>query len=118
MNTPKKKTPAIDLSKCVVGQRLRLRNGNESKLTFKGGQHLNYPYLTLDGQSHLPNGRVWVKSQDPLDIIEILPLPKKPAKPKPAESDVETLTSLFTEIVFKCDDDTLKKAIKALEGLV
>lgn len=83
MITPK--TPKIDLSKCKVGQRVRLRNGvirtyNEYSPDEKG-EASQYPYR-MDDSWYLQDGRVCYSdgvNEQPYDIIAILP-PKKAGK--------------------------------------
>jgi hypothetical protein len=71
----------IDLSKCKIGTTLKLRNGAVTTLKGKLPQSLNYPYITTSGQSYLENGREWRNEESELDIVAILPTPKKPRDP-------------------------------------
>lgn len=128
--TPKKTTPAqkkygfcklppVDLSKAKIGQRLKLRSGEE--VTFGGPNSTDeYPFYYTDDEDNqitvAQDGHAWrSKTEDGIDVIKILPLPKKAAKTKPAESDAETLTSLFAKIAFSNDPAWVKRAVKALQ---
>lgn len=89
--TPKKTT--VDLSKAKIGQKVKLRSGKTAKLC-EISSGVPYPYYlrhTDGGQtSHRRNGRYWCSGKEsPDDIIAILPLPKKAAKPKPAQATVK-----------------------------
>jgi hypothetical protein len=76
----------IDLTTCVKGQKLRLRNGRLAKYCASRGHHA-YPHLIAhydDGRtySYTDNGTYDYESncKDLIDVIEILPL----ETPKPA----------------------------------
>ena len=114
------KKPQIDLSKCPIGTRLRLRNGEEVTLIRKGrNKVLIYPYFTSDGKSHAANGRVWKSKEDSRDIIAILPPAKAKKAGKPLKQNtLDRLASAFTKIAFKGDNDLIRKAADALEGLI
>lgn len=84
MITPKKKPakkPAIDLSKCKLGQRVRLRNGelsiilavdNETCTSFNYDGPCNFSWMKNGSFAHNEPHR--------FDIVELLP-PAKPVKP-------------------------------------
>jgi len=111
--TPKKTT--VDLSKAKIGQKLQLRSGKIVPL-WGVNSALDFPYQGRKvGLSWFANGRALHVREDEDDVVAILPLPNKAAKPKPDESDVETLTSLFAKIAFSNDPAWVKRAIKALQ---
>jgi hypothetical protein len=118
--TPTKKP--IDLSKCKVGQRVKLRNGKEVTLTRICNPKLRaYPYFTSDGESHIANGNVYETRNCEADIIAILPLPKdagKSAKKKAKINTLDRLTAAFAKIAFKGDNDLIREAAEKLEGLL
>lgn len=117
ITTPKKTT--VDLSKAKIGQKVRLACGEIAELVSIRKSH-KWPFEVqwrMDARitSHVQNGRFWPEQPSDSDIVAILPLPKKAAKSKPAQSDVLTLTSLFAKIAFSNDPAWVKRAIKALQ---
>ncbi len=117
MTTPKKKKP-VDLSKCKVGQEVRLRNGNTVIIEATSGGLPGFPILASNGDSYTKTGRYFGdNSPSAIDIVEVLPLPKRKKAPSPklVESDVETFTSLFAQIAFSNDAAWVKRAVKALQ---
>jgi len=110
MSTPKKKTPAVSISKCVIGQKVRLRSGKIATLEKVVTDYV-YPYLMRhrDGgqTSNRKNGRYWKSGRDSKDdIVAFLPLPpKKAAKAKPS-----TLRAEQQKII--------RRVLKLLKGLL
>jgi hypothetical protein len=80
------KTPAIDLSKCKIGQKLKMRNGGIATLTgvespIKDDQPfmVSHPEV-LDPFWYTAKGRFYSTGISEFDIVAILPLPKKKVK--------------------------------------
>ena len=100
----------IDLSKCKVGQKVKLRNGAIGSLLKNKSPNPNWPFrVSVDGipLSYTACGS-WYSSSSPdsQDIIAILPLKSaKKAKPK-------------TEPRSSADKAKIRAAIKLLEGLL
>lgn len=94
-----KKKPAIDLSKCVIGQKHQW--GLDARVT-----------------SHKKNGRFWPEQESDSDVVAILPLPKKAAKKVKVKSDkaLQGIRNLIAE--FKSGRDVFSREIKRLEGLL
>lgn len=80
MNTPQK---TIDLSKCKVGQRVRLRNRQEERIVKINTGH-PYPYACKNGITWDEHGLFQHGKEHMFDIVAILPPAKKAAK-KPAK---------------------------------
>jgi len=121
MSTPTPRTKPIDLSKCKVGQRVKLRNGvirtyNEYDPNEKG-EVSKYPYR-MGNSWYCPDGRVCYNDgihDQPYDIVAILPLPKKAGKPgKKAPKRMQKALAAFDTI----DVPTVRRCIKLLEGLL
>ena len=127
MSTTTRKKP-IDLSKCKVGQRVKLRNGEECKLSrINAGMQFGYFMQSVTGDStgstHTQNGKYLPSGTSQHDVIAILHLPKKAKKAgKPVkEAKINTLdrfTTAFAKIAFKGDNDLIRKAAEQLEGLL
>lgn len=85
MSTPQK---TIDLSKCKVGQRVRLRNGEEATIKEIANGNSVYRFLIrwTGGEFDwvTSKGKCWRNCDSPSDIVAILPPAKKAAK-KPAK---------------------------------
>jgi hypothetical protein len=74
----------IDLTFCVPGQKVRLRD--ESIATYNGLIDENTIYKhAIDGYSYVSNGRFWDESMrtSSKDVVEILPMENKPVKTAP-----------------------------------
>jgi hypothetical protein len=66
----------IDLSTCIPGQKLRLRNSRLVKYggPIQDGSASEYAHI-VDGYSYMNDGRYWKsKRESSLDIVEILPM--------------------------------------------
>lgn len=89
--TPKKTT--VDLSKAKIGQRLRMRCGKIATYHSREHNHLYKHCISKGGGlfTVTDEGRIFVgdSNPDPSDIVAILPLPKKAAKPKPAPIHID-----------------------------
>lgn len=118
MSTPTPKTKPIDLSKCKVGQRVKLRNGQE--FTFgglSGGKE--YPYqLNEINNLYTKRGTYYHQGESLQDIVAILPPAKKAKKPAKKANTLERFTEAFAKIAFKGDNDLIRKAADELEGLL
>jgi hypothetical protein len=76
---------SINLSTCVPGQKVRLRNSRLVKYggPIQDGSTSEYTHI-VDRYSYMNDGRYWKdKCESSLDIVEILPLEEEPAKPTP-----------------------------------
>lgn len=110
-----KKEPLINLAKCKIGQRVRLRNG-EIAIIEKFREHEEvYPWLTDLGECYTQKGWYYADGENSrLDIVALLPLPKKAGKP----NTLDRFTSAFAKIAFEGDNDLIRKAAEQLEGLL
>ena len=73
----------IDLSFCMLGQKVKLRDGSIG--TYNGLIDENAIYVhAVDGYSYINNGKFWVDDDriSTKDVVEIFPL-DKPEQPKP-----------------------------------
>ena len=131
MKTP----PPINLAKCKIGQRVRLRNGEIAIIEkFREHEEEVYPWLTDLGECYTQKGWYYADGENSrLDIVALLPLPKKKAKAKNRNIDtnnqhkdiysrkpntLDRFTSAFAKIAFKGDNDLIRKAAEQLEGLL
>jgi hypothetical protein len=74
----------IDLSTCVRGQKVKLRD--ETIATYDGLIDENEIYThAVDGYSYTRRGTFWVDDDriSTKDVVEILPIEEEPAKPTP-----------------------------------
>ena len=74
----------IDLTTCVRGQKVRLRDGTIA--TYDGVIDENEIYTyAVDGYSYTKDGSFWEEPDriSPKDVVEILPMEEEPAKPTP-----------------------------------
>ena len=105
----------INLAKCKIGQRVRLRNGREAtfKQRIKGKCIFPFAYQ-IDGAL----STVWVNQHGSylnsteahdFDIIALLPLPKKKAPPRLQKA---------LKLPATLDKQAIKAAIKTLQALL
>lgn len=119
MKNRKTKEKTIDLSKCKVGQRVRLRNRQVTCIArFDPGDNL-LPVKLGNGKWHKNNGRFELHDKrSPFDIVEIIkPIIKKPAPP----ADKSTTTGWMVandrgELYEASNAPTRKAAIMHHEG--
>jgi hypothetical protein len=74
----------IDLSTCVRGQKVKLRDGTIA--TYDGVIDENEIYIhAVGGHSYTKRGTFWMEDghTSPKDVVEILPIEEEPAKPTP-----------------------------------
>ena len=73
----------IDLSFCVPGQKVKLRDGSIGRYNGLIDENTLYVHA-VDGYSYINNGKFWVEDDriSTKDVVEILPL-AKPKQPKP-----------------------------------
>jgi len=124
MSATTRKKP-IDLSKCKVGQRVKLRNGQIRTYNEYGpmedGKKSAFPYR-MDNSWYYPDGRVCYNDgihDEPYDIIAILPLPKKAGKPGKKKGGNDTLAKLRRILAdFEAGRDVFTKEINRLKGLL
>lgn len=103
-----KKEPPINLAKCKIGQRVRLRNGEVRCLKEIDEGNCVMPFF-VGGEWYMKHGYFWdTGATHHLDIVAILPLPKKKAKTAKASNLTET-----AKLVFR-----LKGAMNVVNGLV
>jgi hypothetical protein len=76
---------SIDLSTCVPGQKIRLRNNRVVKYEGFIQDESTNPYMhTVGGNLYMNDGFYWKdKRESSLNVVEILPLEEEPAKPTP-----------------------------------
>ena len=124
MTKPTPRTKPIDLSKCKVGQRVKLRNGDIAQLATIEG-HEAFPYCCVNIKNaqqvtYTKNGRFMQSAREyPLDIVAILPLPKKAGKPGKKKADNYILDNLRRLIAdFEASRDVFTKEINRLKGLL
>jgi len=112
------KKPQIDLSECNIGRSVRLRNGDIVQLE-QYKRSLAWPVKTSTGFVYRKDGRWDAEKKTGYDIVAISPpeKPKKAGKP-PKKNTLDRLTSAFAKIAFKGDNDLIRKAADALEGLL
>ena len=118
------KKPQIDLSKCPVGTRLRLRNGHMATLTEVENPIIDEQPIHVkhdDGFTcfHTVGGCFWSnKLESAGDIVAILPpaKAKKAGKPKTAGKKPDHLDPKWLEGEF--DKQAIHRVIKLLEGLL
>ena len=75
----------IDLSTCVPGQKVKLRNGDigEYDCLTPVGYADTYAH-SVDGYAYMTDGSYWKdRHESDLDIVEILPIEGESAKPTP-----------------------------------
>ena len=80
----KKPKTEIDLNTCVLGQKVKLRDGTIS--TYNGLINENRIYThSVYGYSYTNNGRFWEKDgrTSTKDVVEILPIEEEPVKTPP-----------------------------------
>jgi len=81
---PMKSTSGIDLTTCVRGQKVKLRD--ETIATYNGVIDENEIYThSVGGYSYTERGTFWYEDDciSPKDVVEILPMEEEPAKPTP-----------------------------------
>jgi hypothetical protein len=126
MSTTTRKKP-IDLSKCKVGQRVKLRSGEIAIFQGQSGG-TTYPFLYEDNTGDSV-GEVRTATQygcyslsEPnhkLDIVALLPLLKKAGKPGKKKADNYILDNLRRLIAdFEASRDVFTKEINRLKGLL
>ena len=124
MSTPTPKTKPIDLSKCEVGQRVKLRNGEIQFIASikKEDTHQGKVVKINSDSWRWRDGSRNINRADPLDIVALLPLPKKAGKPgKPGKKKVDNynldkLRRLIAD--FEAGRDVFTKEINRLKGLL
>ena len=82
---PMKSTSGIDLTTCVRGQKVKLRNGDigEYDCSTPVGDADTYAH-SVDGYAYMTDGSYWKdRRESDLDIVEILPIEGESAKPTP-----------------------------------
>lgn len=117
-----RKPPQIDLSKVKIGQRVKLRNGDESQIVKHDPlTSTSFKYDGHDNLSWKMNGAYSNTPKHPFDIIQILPLPKKKVAKKVKKKwmpythpacDVKPLQWKLK------NEKAIRAAIKLLEGLL
>lgn len=112
MKNRKTKEKTIDLSKCEVGQRVRLRNQQDEKIIKINVGH-PYPYACKNGITWDDHGRFQHCKEHPFDIVAILPPAKKAKKPA-KKADEKWDISAFS----RADKVAARRVIKLLEGLL
>ncbi len=112
--TPKKKNP-VDLSKCNIGQKVKLRNGVIATFKGKSGNY-EYPYCLNEINSLLTKKGTYYKGDHPAvhDVVEILPLPKQKKAPANKDNGIKTWWASTS----KADQKAIRRTIKILEGLL
>jgi hypothetical protein len=75
----------IDLTTCVPGQKVKLRNGDIVKYTGSYPEGNADPYAhSVDGYAYMTDGSYWKDGRKTdLDVVEILPIEEEPTKPTP-----------------------------------
>jgi hypothetical protein len=102
--------PQINLAKCKIGQRVRLRNGKICHIEYIGSKTMAYPYQLNTLSCHMASGRYYGASQQSrLDIVALLPLPKKKAPPRLQKA---------LKLPAPLDKQAIKAAIKTLQALL
>lgn len=115
MSTPTPRTKPIDLSKCKVGQRVKLRNQQEERIIKINASH-PYPYSCKNGITWDESGLFQHGKEHPFDIVAILPLPKKAGKKAsgmPAEKPLK-----MTKRERELHNGQINKVIEQLKGLL
>lgn len=114
MSTPTPRKNNIDLRKCKVGQRVKLRNGQEVKLIEKRKGY-TFPYVTDHGETYTSKGWYYGSGEESrLDIIALLPLPKKAGKP--VKKKASPLDPGWVK--GQGDKAAIRRVIKLLKGLL
>lgn len=112
---PQKKTN-IDLSKCKVGQRVRLRNGKTTKIVELDSMNTILPVKVGNGNWHRINGLLRLSNtQYPNDIVAILPA-KKAKKPAGKADNLDKLRRLIAD--FEAGRDVFTKELNRLKELL
>lgn len=111
------KLPPVDLSKVKIGQRLKMRSGEIAHLRSKTPVHSpHYPHSVSHGlgvSELTKEGKMYAGGEPHnLDIIAILPLPKRKVK------EAKTLDVSQNRRSIKATIQNLKNAITHLEALL
>ena len=114
-----KKEPKINLSKCKIGQRVRLRNGEVKTITHIGNKKNVFPWNTDSNETYTKHGCYYGSgAESRLDIVAILPpaKAKKAVEPKRVGKKPDHLDPKWLEGEF--DKQAIHRVSKLLKGLL